>query len=368
MQLVETVCEPSKHMPFLELLNAGKCFGAKHVLEHVNLSVEEGEFLSVVGYSGSGKSTLIGLAADCTLQPLGGSALQVSNCVDSPRTRRLSFRTIRFCRGSRRWRMFVSPSTPRFLPGRSRSNATSPGDTWKWWGLARQWRSGPANSPWNAAASSHRTSLRDGTRILFLDEPFGALDALTRANLQQELIKLCSVVAVPVTVLMITNNVEEAILLSDRIVPLSKGPRATLGPEMHVPLPKPRTASMLAHNEDAVRIQARIVEYLTGFAHRHERAEAAASMPIAFNANSGGGIMMRPLEITGLGRRFPTPTGPFHRRQKTSTAAITTRRIRNGPGPLGCGKSTVLAILAGLERATEGGFCNRRKRSRLSGR
>src|SRR5467141_1300268 len=83
-------------------------------------------------------------------------------------------------------------------------------------------------------------------RILFLDEPFGALDALTRANLQQELIKLCSVVAVPVTVLMITNNVEEAILLSDRIVPLSKGPRATLGPEMHVPLPKPRTASMLA--------------------------------------------------------------------------------------------------------------------------
>src|SRR5205085_3334700 len=67
-------------------------------------------------------------------------------------------------------------------------------------------------------------------RVLFLDEPFGALDALTRATLQQELIRLCGVSGRSVTTLMITNSVEEAILLSDRIVPLSRGPRATLGP------------------------------------------------------------------------------------------------------------------------------------------
>jgi len=119
-----------------------------------------------------------------------------------------------------------------------------------------------------------------------LDEPFGALDALTRANLQQELMKLCTVTAIPVTVLMITNSVEEAILLSDRIVPLSRGPRATLGPEMPVPLTKPRSASMLAHDEEAVRIQARIVEYLTGFAHKQEPRKTNTAQPIAINANA----------------------------------------------------------------------------------
>ena len=65
--------------------------------------------------------------------------------------------------------------------------------------------------------------------VLFLDEPFGALDALTRGNLQQELAQLCSDRDRPVTTIMITNNVEEALLLSDRIVPMTRGPRATLG-------------------------------------------------------------------------------------------------------------------------------------------
>ena len=65
--------------------------------------------------------------------------------------------------------------------------------------------------------------------VLFLDEPFGALDALTRETLQQELVRLCSSAERPVTTVMITNNVEEAILLADRIVPMLPGPPATLG-------------------------------------------------------------------------------------------------------------------------------------------
>src|SRR5437773_2305455 len=102
--------------------------------------------------------------------------------------------------------------------------------------------------------------------ILFLDEPFGALDALTRANLQQELARLCSASGRQVTTIMITNSVQEAILLSDRIVPMTKGPRATLGPAVSVPLPRPRSLSLLVHDERAVHIEAKIVEFLTGFA------------------------------------------------------------------------------------------------------
>ena len=83
--------------------------------------------------------------------------------------------------------------------------------------------------------------------ILFLDEPFGALDALTRGNLQQELAQLCSAVERPVTTIMITNNVEEAMLLSDRIVPMTRGPRAPRsGTPVAVAMPRPRTAAQLA--------------------------------------------------------------------------------------------------------------------------
>ena len=82
--------------------------------------------------------------------------------------------------------------------------------------------------------------------VLFLDEPFGALDALTRETLQQELARLCSAAERPVTTVMITNSVEEAILLADRIVPMTRGPRATLGAPIPVDLPRPRTRRQLA--------------------------------------------------------------------------------------------------------------------------
>jgi nitrate/nitrite transport system ATP-binding protein len=107
--------------------------------------------------------------------------------------------------------------------------------------------------------------------VLFLDEPFGALDALTRGNLQQELARLCQPggpdsdvgESGPVTTVMITNNLEEALLLSDRIIPMTRGPRATLGVPVAVELPRPRTAAQLMHDEQAIRARAHVVESLT---------------------------------------------------------------------------------------------------------
>ncbi|HYP07314.1 MAG TPA: ATP-binding cassette domain-containing protein, partial [Bryobacteraceae bacterium] len=89
--------------------------------------------------------------------------------------------------------------------------------------------------------------------VLFMDEPFGALDALTRANLQKELLAMRSSVGASVTTLMITNSVDEAILLSDRIVPLSRGPKATLGPSIEIP-----------HDVDEDQVRAEVIDYLTG--------------------------------------------------------------------------------------------------------
>jgi nitrate/nitrite transport system ATP-binding protein len=108
--------------------------------------------------------------------------------------------------------------------------------------------------------------------VLFLDDPFGALDALTRANLQQELALLCSTEERPVTTIMITNSVDEALLLSDRIVPMTHGPRATLGRPVAVAIPKPRTLAQLGHDADAMHSRAHVVESLTASVLRTRRS------------------------------------------------------------------------------------------------
>src|SRR5687768_655160 len=99
--------------------------------------------------------------------------------------------------------------------------------------------------------------------ILFLDEPLGALDALTRETLQQELVRLCSAAERPVTAVMIPNSVEEALLLSDWIVPMLPGPPATLGPPIRVQLSRPRSVAQLAHSEDATHVRAHVIATLT---------------------------------------------------------------------------------------------------------
>ena len=98
---------------------------------------------------------------------------------------------------------------------------------------------------------------------MFLDEPLGALDALTRESLQGELARLCGEGDGRVTTVMITNSVDEAILLSDRIVPILPGPPATLGIPIEVALPRPRTADLLAHDDAAARVRTHVIATLT---------------------------------------------------------------------------------------------------------
>jgi nitrate/nitrite transport system ATP-binding protein len=111
--------------------------------------------------------------------------------------------------------------------------------------------------------------------VLFLDEPFGALDALTRETLQQDLVRLCSSAEHPVTTVMITNNVEEAILLSDWIIPMLPGPPATLGAPIRVQLSRPRSVVQLAHEEDATRVRAHVIATLAA-AHGGRRCRVPA--------------------------------------------------------------------------------------------
>jgi nitrate/nitrite transport system ATP-binding protein len=126
-------------------------------------------------------------------------------------------------------------------------------------------------------------------QVLFLDEPFGALDALTRATVQQELARLCEAQKPRATVLMITNSVDEAILLSDRILALGRRvsgkDAATLSMAAPVTLPRPRAADLLLHDEEAVRVRARVTDLLTsgackGRAERRIAPAAATGAPM----------------------------------------------------------------------------------------
>jgi nitrate/nitrite transport system ATP-binding protein len=130
--------------------------------------------------------------------------------------------------------------------------------------------------------------------VLFLDEPFGALDALTRETLQQELVRLCAAEARGVTTVMITNNVEEAILLSDRIVPMIANAPATLGTPIPVELPRPRSVAQLARDEQATHVRAHVVATLTASLGRIRRP-AGAPAPAAAGV-AGAAVLERVAE------------------------------------------------------------------------
>ena len=257
-------------MAFIELHGISKTFHpasgpSRHVLDNVNLSVDAGEFVSIVGFTGSGKSTLLKIASGLLLPDrgevrVGGERLQgvrpeaaiifqnysllpwfsalenvrlavAATFTSWPRDRQLA--------QARRYLELVGLGNalnrrPSQLSGGMRQRVA----------IARAFAAEPA--------------------VLFMDEPFGALDALTRASLQQELAQLCSVLERPVTAIMITNNVDEALLLSDRVIPMTRAPRATLGAPIDITLPRPRDAAHILHDDGAMHLRAGVIACLTG--------------------------------------------------------------------------------------------------------
>ena len=125
-------------------------------------------------------------------------------------------------------------------------------------------------------------------RVLLMDEPLGALDALTRATLQDEIERLF--LTEKKTVLLITNDVDEAVLLADRIIPLSAGPAATLGPEVKVELGRPRDRALLGRDPAYRAVRNEVLTYLLGPGSRQGRAKARAE-----GASTGPGA--RPTEV-----------------------------------------------------------------------
>ena len=273
-------------MAFLEARGLAKSFraggSARHVLRDGSLVVERGTFVSIVGAMGSGKSTLLGLLAGLT-RPDAGTITIDGVTVEGIRSDAAfvfqNYSLLPWFSALENVRLAVAAALPGLTRDQQRAQAQQ---ALEQVGLGNALGRRPSQL---SGGMRQRVAIARAfaTRpeVLFLDEPFGALDALTRDTLQQDLARLCSVAERPVTVVMITNSVEEALLLSDRIVPIVPGPPATLGTPIPVALPRPRIAAHLARDEAASHVRAHVVATLTAALRRPRRATAAdAALPM----------------------------------------------------------------------------------------
>jgi nitrate/nitrite transport system ATP-binding protein len=253
---------------FIEISSISKTFGsgpsARHVLDRASLSVEQGEFVSIVGFMGCGKSTFLNIVAGLVTPDAGEIRFGGEPARGIRHDASIVFQSyslLPWFTALENVRLAVAaefPQWPRERPTeQARSYLEKVG-----LGNAVERRPSQLSGGMRQRVAIARAFSTEPD-VLFLDEPFGALDALTRGNLQQELARLCSDRDRPVTVIMITNNVEEALLLSDRIVPMTRGPRAALGVPVEVAMAKPRTSAQLVHDEEAMRVRTHIIESLT---------------------------------------------------------------------------------------------------------
>ena len=257
-------------LAFIEVRSISKCFkterGIREVLKDISLSVNEGEFVSIVGFTGSGKSTLIGIIAGLLPADSGEVVIcdqKVRGVHPQASIVFQNYSLLPWLSALENVRLAVEAAFPKW----SRPEQVRQAEKYLeavGLGKAMNRRPNQLSGGMRQRVAIARAFAMEPT-ILFLDEPFSALDALTRANLQQELARLCSEAGRPVTAIMITNNLDEALLLSDQIVPMTRGPRATLGLPIDISLQKPRTEAQLMHDPDAVRSRAQIVEFLADF-------------------------------------------------------------------------------------------------------
>ncbi len=262
---------------FLKIDHVDKSFsrGGKttEVLKDVSLTIEKGEFIAIIGHSGCGKSTLLNLVAGLT-QVTNGAILLENKEVNEP--------------GPDRAVVFQNHSLLPWLTVYDNVRlavdkvfkATRPKKERHEWVLHNldlvQMRHAADKRPAEISGGMKQRvgiarALAMEPKVLLMDEPFGALDALTRAHLQDSVMQIHT--RLGNTAIMITHDIDEAVLLSDRIVMMTNGPAARIGEVLHVDLPRPRARVDLVANPTYLAARAAVMKFLY---ERHRYEETAA--------------------------------------------------------------------------------------------
>lgn len=252
-------------MPYLELKSVSKAYGPENarteVLKDVNLAIEQGEFVAIVGYSGAGKTTLMSILAGL-IRPDAGSVTLEGRAMTGPGPDRglvfQNYSLLPWLTVAENVRLAVDQVFPDKSEAERAAHAT---EFIQMVNLApaRDKRPHELSGGMRQRVSVART-LAMNPKVLLCDEPLSALDALTRANLQDEIARIRTLHKQ--TVVLITNDPDEAILLADRVIPLTAGPNATLGESFIVDLPHPRDRKALNHNARFRQLRRDISQYL----------------------------------------------------------------------------------------------------------
>ena len=263
---------------FLKVEDLGKAYGAEPVFEGVNFSLSEGEFVCIIGHSGCGKTTILNALAGLETASTGHVFMDGREVVAPGLDRGVVFQghalmpwlsvrdNIAFAVRSKwpQWpRTQVASHVEKYvqLVGLGAALDKKPsqlsGGMKQRVGIARAFAIEP--------------------RMLLLDEPFGALDALTRGTIQDELLRICA--QTRQTVFMITHDVDEAILLADRILLMSNGPRARVAEIVRNTMPRERQRSTLHHDLQYYRLRNHLVDFLVSRSRDLSHGRAPAKPP-----------------------------------------------------------------------------------------
>jgi nitrate/nitrite transport system ATP-binding protein len=249
---------------YLRIERVGMQFETKNghfdALTGIDLTIERGEFVSLIGHSGCGKSTLLNLVAGL-LRPTAGVLLLAEREIAGPGPDRgVVFQNHSLLPWLTCFENVYLAVERVFREGKDALKARTAAAL-DLVGLAHAQHKYPHEiSGGMKQRVGIARALAMEPKVLLLDEPFGALDALTRATLQDELLKI--VAETGATVLMVTHDVDEAVLLSDRVVMMTNGPAARVGDILPVSLPRPRDRLALASDAHYVRLRARVLAFL----------------------------------------------------------------------------------------------------------
>ena len=359
-------------MAFLEIMDLSKCYGSDQdrteVLKDITLDIEEGEFVAIVGFSGSGKTTLISAIAGLIMPENGRVRLKGKPILGPGPERGVVFQSYSLMP----WLTVegnVALAVDEVFASESRAERKARVKKYvEMVGLTPAIDRRPEElSGGMRQRVAVARALAMSPEILLLDEPLSALDALTRANLQDEIEAIWR--QEKKTVVLITNDVDEAILLADRIIPLNPGPNATLGPEFKVSIPRPRDRSAMNNVAEFKRLRAEITSYLmqVGQENGVDASEEFTlpnvtpitqideAPPEAYRRAAHSPITKRYVEFHQVKKIYPTPKGPL-----TVVDGFDLRMDRGEffslIGHSGCGKSTVLSMVAGLNEISDGGI------------
>ena len=355
--------------PILSIKGLRKGYGSSDVLGGIDLDVREGEFIAILGFSGAGKTTLISAIAGLVEADEGEILLRGAPIKGPDKDRGLVFQS---------YSLFpwlnveanVQLAVDAVHKDRSAADRVAlVRQKVELVGLGHAMDRKPAQlSGGMRQRVAVARALAMEPEILLLDEPLSALDALTRAKLQDEIERIRKQEGR--TILLVTNDVDEALLLADRVAVLTPAPAAKIGQIFDVTLPRPRDREAVNDDPAFQKLRGEIVSYLGSLVAGQVRSAAdygnlpkvipldltqqkESALPQAYRDAAKGGTERRFMEFYKLGKVYPTPKGSLTVVEDFNLL-MDKGEFVSLIGHSGCGKSTVLTMAAGLNAISKG--------------